>query len=111
MKKLLALFVCAMFLFGCSSNSSTTVKNGDYVKIDFTGTMDGVAFDGGSATNQGVEIGLGQYIEGFEEGIIGMKKGETKDVKLTFPDNYYEELAGKEVTFKITVNKIFKEME
>ena len=110
MKKIIALCLCGLMLFGCTSSNST-VENGDVVKIDFVGTMDGKTFDGGSATGQMVEIGANQYIEGFEEGIVGMKKGETKDVNLTFPSNYYEEFAGKKVTFKITVQKIYKEVK
>ena len=112
MKKIIALCLCGLVLFGCSStNTSQVVENGDIVKVDFVGSMNGKEFDGGSAQNQIVEIGAGQYIEGFEDGIIGMKKGETKDVNLSFPDNYYEELAGKKVIFKITVQNIYREVK
>lgn len=111
MKKTIICLLGLLLLVGCSQTQSNVVAEGDYVKIDYEGTLDGVAFEGGTAQDQGIEIGLGQYIDGFEEGIIGMKKGETKDVTLTFPENYYEELAGKEVVFKITVQKIYKEVE
>lgn len=108
MKKIIALCLCGLILCGCSA---PTVKEGDIVKADFVGIMDNKEFEGGSAKDQVIEIGAGQYIAGFEDGMVGMKKGETKDVKLNFPDNYYEELAGKEVTFKITVQKIYKEVK
>lgn len=108
MKKVLAVFLtCLLLLTGCGS--SDTASNGDIVKIDFVGTMDGQTFSGGSATDQIVELGAGMYIEGFEEGIVGMKKGETKAVSMKFPESYYEELAGKDVTFNITVKAIYKE--
>lgn len=111
MKKLFVILVSLGFLFGCSSAESTVANKGDVVKIDFVGKKDGVAFDGGSASGQIVELGAGQYIPGFEEGIIGMKLGETKEVNVTFPENYYEELAGKEAVFEITVQKIYREVK
>lgn len=108
MKRLVAVFLtCLLLLTGCSSSS--TANKGDIVKIDFVGTMDGKAFSGGSATDQIVELGSGMYIAGFEEGIVGMKKGETKAVSMKFPETYYEDLAGKDVTFNITVKAIYKE--
>lgn len=111
MKKLLAiLFVGMLLLTGCSSTSNIA-EEGDIVKIDFVGVMDGEEFSGGSATDQIVELGAGMYIPGFEEGIVGMKKGETKAVEMNFPETYYEELAGKAVTFEITVKAIYKEVD
>ena len=84
-----------------------TVENGDVAVIDFEGFKDGVAFDGGKGENYSLEIGSHSFIPGFEEGIIGMKKGEEKDLTLTFPEEYQEEsLAGKEVVFKVKVNEI-----
>ena len=84
-----------------------TVENGDVAVIDFEGFKDGVAFDGGKGENYSLEIGSHSFIPGFEEGIIGMKKGEEKDLTLTFPKEYQEEsLAGKEVVFKVKVNEI-----
>ena len=83
------------------------VENGDVAVIDFEGFKDGVAFDGGKGENYSLEIGSHSFIPGFEEGIIGMKKGEEKDLTLTFPEKYQEEsLAGKEVVFKVKVNEI-----
>ena len=108
MKKLIISLACIMMLFGCSSQ---TAQEGDVVKVDFVGKMDGEVFSGGSATDQIIELGSGNYIPGFEEGIVGMKTGETKDVNVTFPDTYYEELAGKEAVFEITVQKIYIEVK
>lgn len=84
-----------------------TVEAGDTAVIDFEGFKDGVAFEGGKGENYSLEIGSNTFIPGFEDGVIGMKKGETKDLNLTFPEEYgAEELAGKEVVFKVTVNEI-----
>lgn len=83
------------------------VENGDIAVIDFEGFKDGVAFDGGKAENYELEIGSNSFIPGFEEGIIGMSKGEEKDLNLTFPKDYAsEELKGKDVVFKVKVNEI-----
>ena len=83
------------------------VENGDIAVIDFEGFKDGVAFDGGKAENYELEIGSNSFIPGFEEGIIGMSKGEEKDLNLTFPKDYAsEELKGKKVVFKVKVNEI-----
>ena len=84
-----------------------TVEEGDIAVIDFEGFKDDVAFDGGKGENYSLEIGSHSFIPGFEEGIIGMKKGEEKDLTLTFPEEYQEKsLAGKEVVFKVKVNEI-----
>ena len=81
-----------------------SVQNGDVVTINYVGTKDGVAFDGGTANNYELTIGSGTFIDGFEDGIIGIKKGQTKDLDLTFPEEYSsEELAGQEVVFKVTL--------
>ena len=81
-----------------------SVQNGDVVTINYVGTKDGVAFDGGTANNYELTIGSGTFIDGFEDGIIVMKKGQTKDLDLTFPEEYSsEELAGQEVVFKVTL--------
>ncbi|MDO4454392.1 MAG: trigger factor, partial [Eubacteriales bacterium] len=86
-----------------------TVKNGDVAVIDFVGKKDDVAFDGGTAKDYELEIGSHTFIEGFEEGVEGMKVGETKDLELTFPENYpSEDLAGADVIFTVTVNAIKK---
>lgn len=84
------------------------VQNGDIVNLDFCGKIDGVAFEGGTAQNQELVIGSGTFIPGFEEQMIGMKLGDTKDLNVKFPENYgAENLAGKDAVFTVTVNKIF----
>lgn len=85
-----------------------TVENGDTVTINYTGTVDGKEFDGGSAQDYDLVVGEGSMgIDGFEEGLIGMKKGETKELTLTLPEGYSENdsLSGKEAVFKITLQK------
>lgn len=83
------------------------VEDGDVAVIDFEGFKDGVAFDGGKGENYSLKIGSNTFIPGFEEQIIGMEKGEEKDINLTFPDDYHaEDLKGKAVTFKVKVNEI-----
>ena len=85
------------------------VENGDIANIDYEGKKDGVAFDGGTAAGYDLEIGSGSFIPGFEEGLVGVKKGETVDLNLTFPENYgAAELAGAEVVFTVTVNGIYE---
>jgi len=88
------------------------VKDGDMILIDFEGFVDGEAFDGGKAENFNLKIGSGQFIPGFEEQIIGMKYEEQKDVVVTFPAEYQSaDLAGKEATFKVTLNEIQEQAE
>ena len=83
------------------------VENGDVAVIDFEGFKDGVAFEGGKGENYSLEIGSNTFIPGFEDGVIGMKNGESKDLNLSFPEDYgMEDLADKEVVFKVTVNEI-----
>lgn len=83
------------------------VQEGDVVTIDYVGKKDGVEFDGGSAEGYELEIGSGKFIEGFEDGLVGVKSGETVDLELTFPENYSsEELAGQDVVFTVTVQEI-----
>ena len=79
---------------------------GDTVVIDFVGTIDGVAFDGGSAENHELELGSHQFIPGFEEQLVGAKADEDRDVNVTFPENYVENLKGKAATFKIKVHEV-----
>ncbi len=82
-------------------------ENGDIAIIDFKGTKDGVAFDGGTAENYSLTLGSHTFIPGFEEGIVGMKIGEEKDLKLKFPDNYHsEDLKGQEVNFHVVLNDL-----
>ena len=83
------------------------VENGDIAVIDFAGTKDGVAFDGGTAENYSLTIGSNTFIPGFEDAVVGMEKGEEKDIDLTFPEDYMsEELKGQKVVFKVKVNEI-----
>lgn len=84
-----------------------TVENGDIAIIDFEGFKDGVAFPGGKGENYSLKIGSNTFIPGFEDALIGMKKGEEKDIDLTFPEDYHEEdLKGAKVVFKVKVNEI-----
>ena len=85
-----------------------SVELGDIANIDYEGKMDGVAFEGGTAEGTDLEIGSGRFIEGFEEGIIGMEIGETRDIHLNFPDPYKgnPDLSGEPVVFTVTVNSI-----
>jgi trigger factor len=88
------------------------VETGDITTIDFEGFKDGVAFEGGKADNYQLEIGSGQFIPGFEDQMIGMKKEETRELNLTFPENYgAKDLAGADVVFKVTVHKIENKKE
>ena len=83
------------------------VQEGDTVNLDYAGTVDGVAFAGGTADNQTLKIGSHQFIEGFEEQMIGMNIGEEKDLNVRFPDEYHaEELKGKDAVFHVKVNGI-----
>jgi trigger factor len=81
-------------------------KKGDRVMIDFTGTVDGEEFAGGSSQDYPMVLGEGQMLPEFEKGVIGMKAGETKDVEVTFPDDYSEELGGKKAVFAITAKSV-----
>ena len=84
-----------------------TVESGDTVNIDYVGKIDGEEFDGGSAEGYDLEIGSCTFIDGFEDGIIGMQVGDTKDLELKFPEDYHStDLAGKDVVFTVTVNSI-----
>lgn len=77
---------------------------GDTADIDFVGTLDGVAFDGGSAEGYELELGSNTFVPSFEEQIVGMNIGDVKDINITFPDDYTPEMAGKDVVFKVTLN-------
>ncbi len=83
------------------------MAEGDIANIDYVGKKDGVAFDGGTAEGYDLEIGSGSFIDGFEDGLIGVEIGETVDLNLTFPEGYQSaELAGKAVVFTVTVNYV-----
>ncbi len=82
-------------------------KEGDTVNIDYVGKMDGEEFDGGSATGYDLELGSGTFIDGFEDQLIGAKKGDKVTVNVTFPEDYSNtDLAGKAAVFDVTVNKV-----
>lgn len=82
-------------------------KNGDETVIDFVGKKDDVPFDGGTGTDYTLKLGSGQFIPGFEEGIVGHTVGETFDLSLTFPKDYHaKELAGEKVVFTTTLKKV-----
>lgn len=85
------------------------VKEDSIVNIDYVGSVDGVEFEGGTAQNQELDIAHSHYIEGFAEGIVGHKVGETFDLHVTFPENYgNEELNGKPAIFKTTINALIE---
>ncbi|MDO4342454.1 MAG: trigger factor [Eubacteriales bacterium] len=88
------------------------VENGDRVVIDYSGSVDGVQFDGGTAEEQTLVIGSNTFIPGFEEQLIGMNVGEERDITVTFPEEYHaENLAGKEAVFHIKLHNVqFKEL-
>jgi len=80
---------------------------GDIVNIDYSGAIDGKKFDGGTAERQDLELGSKTFIPGFEEGVVGMQIGETRDVKVAFPDTYHaKDLAGKDAIFTVTLHTI-----
>lgn len=89
-----------------------TVQNDDVVNIDYVGSIDGEEFEGGADSGYDLDIANSTFIDGFAEGVIGMKVGEKKDVVVTFPDPYVnnEDLSGKEAVFAVTLNKIEKEV-
>ena len=80
---------------------------GDTANIDYAGTVDGVAFEGGTSQNMPLELGSGMFIPGFEEQIVGMNKGEERDITVTFPEDYRAtDLAGKEAVFHVKLNSL-----
>ncbi len=85
------------------------VENGDRVLLDYSGSVNGVKFDGGTAENQTLEIGSNTFIPGFEEQLVGLAKDEEKDITVTFPEEYHaEELKGKEAVFAVKIRGIQK---
>ena len=91
------------------ADESGEVAQGSFAIIDFEGFVDEVAFEGGKGENYTLEIGSGSFIPGFEEQLVGAKVGESRDVKVTFPEQYHaEHLAGKEALFKVTVKEVKK---
>lgn len=94
-----------------NQNASLALKEGaaamgDTVILDFAGTIEGKPFEGGSATNHELELGSHSFIPGFEEQLVGHKAGEHVDVKVTFPENYMEELKGKEAIFACDIHEV-----
>lgn len=81
-------------------------KEGDTVNIDYVGKIDGEEFDGGSDQGADLKLGSGKFIDGFEDGLIGARKGETRTLNLTFPEDSTQDLAGKAVEFTVTVNAV-----
>lgn len=87
------------------------VEDGDIADIKYVGKKDGEAFEGGSSDSYELSIGSNTFIDGFEDGVIGMKTGETKDLNLTFPEDYSNaDLAGADVVFTVTVNHVYEEV-
>ncbi len=82
------------------------VEDGDVVNLDYTGYVDGEAFENGADTGYDLTIGSSTFVDGFEDGLIGAEVGETLDVEVTFPEDYYEDLAGKDAIFVCTINSI-----
>ncbi len=83
------------------------LENGDIATIDFEGFVDGIAFDGGKAEGHELEIGSGSFIPGFEDQLVGMKIDEEREIKVTFPKEYFsKDLAGKEAMFKVKLHEI-----
>lgn len=90
-------------------DSEDAAQDGDIAKIDFEGFIDGVAFEGGKGENYSLKLGSGSFIPGFEEQVVGHKKGDEFDVNVPFPTDYHaEELAGKAAVFKVKVNSVTK---
>lgn len=91
-------------------DEKTKIKDGDTVNIDYTGKVDGEAFDGGTDEGYDLTIGSNTFIDGFEEGIIGKKVGDKFDLDVTFPDDYQtESLQGKDAVFTVTINSATRE--
>lgn len=94
-----------------AASAAKKAREGEQVIIDFVGKKDGVEFEGGKAENVPLVLGSGRMIPGFEDGIIGMKKGEEKTIEVTFPEDYQsDELKGQTVTFDITVHSVQKQV-
>ena len=94
-----------------NTTAGTVVQKGDTVNIDYTGYLNGKAFDGGSTNGAGTDLtlGSGTYIDGFEDQVEGHKVGETFDINVTFPENYgVSDLNGQEVTFTVTINGVYQ---
>ena len=102
MKRFILGLCAVLFLGACEDR---VAKDGDTVAIHFEGFLDGVQFEGGTGEDNLI-LGSGRFIPGFEEQLVGAKKGEVREVKLRFPDQYVPGLAGREVMFRVTVKGI-----
>ena len=87
-------------------NVERPAEMGDTVDIDYEGTLNGVPFEGGTAKGHSLELGSNSFVPGFEEQVVGMSAGDEKDIEITFPENYTEDLAGKDVVFHVKVNNV-----
>jgi len=108
MKKNLAIAIAALgLLAGCKdSQPPRKAALGDTVVIDFAGFLNGVQFEGGTGSAYPLTLGSATFIPGFEDQLVGGKVGETIDVNITFPDNYFPALAGKPALFKVKIVEI-----
>ena len=105
MKKVIGAIAMCAALAACEK----TAKNGDTIVIDFAGFLGEEQFQGGTAQNYPLKLGSHTFIPGFEEQLVGAKVGETRDVNVSFPVDYFaKDLAGKPVVFKVTIQEIKK---
>ena len=102
MKKIIGVIAMCAALTACEK----TAKNGDTVSIDVAGFMGTEQFAGGTGYDYPLKLGSHTFVPGFEEQLVGAKVGESRDVNITFPMDYYPEFAGKDVVFKVTVKDI-----
>ncbi|MDR2268751.1 MAG: FKBP-type peptidyl-prolyl cis-trans isomerase [Rickettsiales bacterium] len=102
MKKIVLSLLAILFLSSCGEQEA---KIGDTVSIHFEGFLNDIQFPGGTGDFE-LKLGSGQFVPGFEDQLVGAKKGEVREVKLRFPDKYLPGLAGQNVTFKVTVKDI-----
>ncbi len=93
--------------YSSKEGDAPLAEKGDRAVVDFVGTIDGVAFEGGTGSDISVDLGSGTFIPGFEDQLVGAKKGETRTVNVTFPPNYGSAaLAGKDASFEVTVKDV-----
>lgn len=102
-------FLFVLFGFSLVACDSKVAQENDTVIIDFSGFLNGNQFEGGTAENFKLKLGSGKFVPGFEEQLIGLKKGEERSINITFPEQYLPNLAGKEVVFKVKIKDIIKE--
>lgn len=89
------------------AEEGTVIEKGDFAIIDFAGTVDGEPFSGGEGKGYPLEVGSNSFIPGFEDQLVGLKKGDSTDVDVTFPEEYFvKELAGKQAIFKVNVQDV-----